>query len=343
MSLRVFKPLNEIAELRDGVFLAGPTPRVGVQYREKCEWRQDAERIFEGLGFAGDIIDPVNREYDRADYAKQVWWEYRGMRLASAIMFWIPRTEEHPALTTNIELGEWLASPTTFVGCPPESLHNDYVRERCRLAGKPCYDTLEGLCAAVKAYFDQPMQYYFTSDTHFGAERTLELSARPFRNVQEMDLALISNWNKRVRSKDRIYHLGDFGDFGVLPLLNFMKMGFLYGNYERKDEAAAQSAIERDERIYRIRRGTCLTDREGKRYYMTHEPCFEEAKPWHRDVFWLYGHIHRLQTVKRNGVNVGCDCYRYAPISFREVQFLRGGVEEHFDENVFCERVGETL
>ena len=34
---------------------------------------------------------------------------------------------------------------------------------------------------------------YFTSDTHFGSERTLELSRRPFNSVFEMDETIIKN------------------------------------------------------------------------------------------------------------------------------------------------------
>ena len=32
---------------------------------------------------------------------------------------------------------------------------------------------------------------WFTSDTHFSSERTLELSKRPFKSVEEMDKILI--------------------------------------------------------------------------------------------------------------------------------------------------------
>ena len=50
---------------------------------------------------------------------------------------------------------------------------------------------------------------YFTSDTHFGSQRTLELSKRPFANVGEMDFVLMTNWNKTVTNADNVYILGD--------------------------------------------------------------------------------------------------------------------------------------
>ena len=53
---------------------------------------------------------------------------------------------------------------------------------------------------------------WFTSDTHFSSERTLELSKRPFKSVEEMDKILIENWNSVVGQNDTVYHIGDFGN-----------------------------------------------------------------------------------------------------------------------------------
>lgn len=52
--------------------------------------------------------------------------------------------------------------------------------------------------------------YFFTSDTHFGHERAIELCNRPFRNAQEMNDTIIKNWNERVGKDDIVFHLGDF-------------------------------------------------------------------------------------------------------------------------------------
>lgn len=49
------------------------------------------------------------------------------MHTASAIVFWIPRDEDHPARTTNIEFGEWYKKPGTFFGWPDYAEHNDYL------------------------------------------------------------------------------------------------------------------------------------------------------------------------------------------------------------------------
>lgn len=51
---------------------------------------------------------------------------------------------------------------------------------------------------------------FLTADTHFGSQRTLELSKRPYNIVAEMDEILIQNWNNTVNKNDLVYHLGDF-------------------------------------------------------------------------------------------------------------------------------------
>lgn len=52
---------------------------------------------------------------------------------------------------------------------------------------------------------------WFTSDTHFGHKNILEFCPnRPGKDIQEMNEALIRNWNSCVQPDDDVYHLGDF-------------------------------------------------------------------------------------------------------------------------------------
>ena len=54
------------------------------------------------------------------------------------------------------------------------------------------------------------METFFTSDHHFGHRRIIDYCGRPYAHVDEMDEALIANWNARVGHSDVVYHLGDF-------------------------------------------------------------------------------------------------------------------------------------
>jgi calcineurin-like phosphoesterase family protein len=54
------------------------------------------------------------------------------------------------------------------------------------------------------------MKIWFISDTHFGHDKILEYTKRPFKTIEEMNTILIKNWNTVVKPEDLVIHLGDF-------------------------------------------------------------------------------------------------------------------------------------
>lgn len=171
------------------------------------------------------------------------------------------------------------------------------------------------------------MTVFFTSDTHFGHKRTLELSRRPFKDTEEMDEVMIANWNRSVGKTDIIYHLGDFGDAEKVEKLN----GFIYflpGNYDDTETIKRLSRFC-EEIIF----SNYVSWNGGSRLQLIHEP--NEAI--NRGNFFLFGHIHKLQMVKRNGLNVGVDCHDFRPITLDTVLFYKDAIENHYDDNVFLE------
>lgn len=54
------------------------------------------------------------------------------------------------------------------------------------------------------------MTTFFTSDAHFGHKKIIEYCSRPWPTVEEMQEALISRWNEKVKPEDTVYFLGDF-------------------------------------------------------------------------------------------------------------------------------------
>ena len=56
-----------------------------------------------------------------------------------------------------------------------------------------------------------PKDFYITSDTWFGRPQILQIANRSsFNSIDEMDEVLVRNWNKKVKMKDVVFHLGNF-------------------------------------------------------------------------------------------------------------------------------------
>lgn len=79
---------------------------------------------------------------------------------------------------------------------------------------------------------------WFISDTHFGHKKILqfESEARPFTCLDEMHEVMIERWNRVVKAKDIVYHLGDFA-FGkhhikIAARLNGSKR-LVMGNHDK--------------------------------------------------------------------------------------------------------------
>ncbi len=108
------------------IFLAGPTPRsLDVE-----TWRKEAIKILNDLEFDGIVYVPELEVDNRTfNYDNQVWWEREALYSASAIVFWIPRSSELPAFTTNVEYGYWIAKNNNKViyGRPDDSEKNRYL------------------------------------------------------------------------------------------------------------------------------------------------------------------------------------------------------------------------
>lgn len=337
-----FEKFPKASEL-PSIFLAGPTIRTD-QVTDLKSWRLDAIAELEKQGFMGYVFVPEYRDGKlppNFDLTKQIDWETDGLTRATVILFWIPRTKELPALTTNIEFGEWVKSGKIVVGAPDYAEKVDYIKQKCSrnnvLWGNTLNETIDNCLIKIDELPPLHTKVWFTSDTHFGSQRTLELSRRPFASVREMDWAMVAKWNATVGPNDTVYHLGDFGDFSMLEHLIFGKLYLVPGNYDTLDD------VERIERNYK--NVTAVPDYsyiliKNTTFHMIHEPECGTTDP---DNFYLYGHIHGLQKIKRNGLNVGVDCHNFAPVSEETILFYHNAITQHYDNNAFMERCGEEL
>ncbi len=101
------------------------------------------------------------------NYSRQVSWERKWLELADIIVFWIPRSEELPAYTTNIEIGQYLLSDKIIVGGNNHP-RNNYIKEVLSQKGDIWNTNIEDCINSVKFKLDgsYKLKIWFTSDTH---------------------------------------------------------------------------------------------------------------------------------------------------------------------------------
>ena len=158
------------------------------------------------------------------------------------------------------------------------------------------------------------MTLFFTSDTHFGDHRTLNIHKRPFTSVAEMDEALVSSWNGRVGPDDEVWHLGDFarrlGDVPALLARLNGRIHLIRGNNDPIGiaELAGWSSV-RDYHEVEV---------EGLNLVLCHYP-FRTWNRQHRGAVNLHGHSHgRLKPLPRQ-FDVGVDARGFRPVRLAEL------------------------
>lgn len=155
---------------------------------------------------------------------------------------------------------------------------------------------------------------WFTSDTHFGHRRILELSSRPFPDIETMNAALIQEWNARVSDVDEAFHLGDFG-FGTMPemsaVFNQLKghKHLVLGNHDRAP--VKRQAWESVEHYQTVRH----FNKVQHTFELFHFPM---ESWWHAEsgALHVHGHVHG-GVVPRipHRFDVGVDPCSFHPVS----------------------------
>lgn len=282
-------------------------------------------------------LSPRRLDYEFFDYDSQVSWETKGIRVADILLFWIPSPSvdvpgRSYAQTSRIEFGELLGRHEKQVvfGCYDEYPGRNYLERKIHEYygdTKKLHNNLPDLLSELRGIVaeKQKPKIFFTSDTHFGSQRCLELSKRPFQSVSNMDWTMISRWNSVVGPSDVVYHLGDFGESWPTDYLNG-KIKFIRGNYERSGKSETPRDVE-------VLGDTYITP-EG--YVLSHEPLL--GKTINPDSPHLFGHIHGRQKIKSwGGLDVGMDANGFYPISLEDVEFYLNAIYKgYYDSEVWA-------
>lgn len=186
---------------------------------------------------------------------------------------------------------------------------------------------------------------FLISDTHFGHTNTWQKFTlpdgsplRPFTSTEEMDETMVDNWNRVVRPKDTVYHLGDVviarRNLETVKRLNGRKI-LIRGNHDIfRDKDYYEAGFEQ---IHGVR---VFVDQFILSHIPLHPDCVGER--FKRNV---HGHLHGNRIMKEDLVKMDevdpetgmpyftlgskidprylCVCVEqinYTPVSFDEVQ-----------------------
>lgn len=333
------------------VFLAGPI-------QGAPDWQHNMPEI-DGVTW----LSPRRTSYNNFNYDEQVKWETECLRIADVVMFWVPEPAEvvegrDYAQTTRTEYGEMLArGKKVIIGINRKFPGRRYFVSKAEQYGlNGVHDTLENTIKELKEYIkecNKKSNVFFTSDTHFSQERTLKLSKRPFRDLDDMDWTIIERWNRVVHPNDTVYHLGDFGELWPMQYLNG-NIHLIEGNYERdpnkngnKPKAERHAEYRKAGFVGGITEDyTIFTDKASNNeteFILCHEPLtgmavYEKKQHAGNDnCMVLYGHIHGRVKVKHFGVDVGTDSWNYTPMSMEDIEFFRNALDKgYYDNEVWC-------
>lgn len=180
---------------------------------------------------------------------------------------------------------------------------------------------------------------WFTSDLHIGHTNVVDFCQRPFKDVNEMNEALVRNWNNCVKPTDTIFVLGDlalcpYKEFEpIARRLNGTKY-LVKGNHDHYSDTQYQRVGFTV--FHEIKMKLC-----GRDIRMSHYPYW---LPWYKRLFafkselryqerrppkipgeWLFhGHSHVKYKKANDGqrIHVGVDAWNFRPVSLNELESL---------------------
>ena len=189
---------------------------------------------------------------------------------------------------------------------------------------------------------------WLTSDTHFNHLNILkyEPNSRPFQNIEDMNEAIISNWNSVVQEDDTVYVLGDFFMGKLTDIDNILsrlkgKITLIRGNHDDK------------KRIHKYEEyGITVKDIEyisykGRFFILCHFPIaspefIEMVRRDNSEVIICYGHIHSNapKGYVDGTYHIGMDTNGLTPISIQQVwdeswpkEIMTPEIEEYKNEH----------
>ena len=134
------------------------------------------------------------------------------------------------------------------------------------------------------------MKNFYIGDWHYDHKNIIRLDNRPYKDVDEMNEALIDNWNSVVTNEDTVYVIGDMfwcntdEAIEVLKTLNGNKV-LIIGNHDRIHDVKFRKQFVKIEHYMEVKDN-------GRKVLLSHYPMPFYRGDYNPDMYHLYAHIH---------------------------------------------------
>ena len=170
---------------------------------------------------------------------------------------------------------------------------------------------------------------WFTSDLHFWHKNICKYCDRPYDSVEEMNEAIIANWNSVVEEDDTVFVLGDLGFCGIEKLrvlLPRLKGNIIVIQGNHDSDKVVHKLYEEDliKDYFKLLEITIINDEECPNQQLTlcHFPMID----WYnkeKGAWMIHGHQHQLPetpSCSPKHYDVGLDKNGMTPISFEQLK-----------------------
>lgn len=200
---------------------------------------------------------------------------------------------------------------------------------------------------------DQPDQStqpttWFTSDLHLGDHQVLTWGTRPYKNVREMNRALLAAWERTVAPDDEVWILGDLARGSRLDE-NLARVAALpgrkhlvTGNHDRcwpfRSSYGAPEVARYAKGGFASITTAAELDIAGSTVKLSHFPYASAAlaesgrmtaKPIDDGGWLLHGHVHTKWLQRERQICVAVDAWRFEPVNITTVELLMNAGPNH--------------
>ena len=166
---------------------------------------------------------------------------------------------------------------------------------------------------------------FFTADLHFGHENIIRSAHRPYQTAEDMDMALIGNWNSAVSPADEVYILGDLTLRGPQQAMEFLRRlnGRKYLVRGNHDQFADRATF--DKTLFQWVRDYHKLFYLGYQFILFHYPIVDWDQR-HHGAIHLHGHQHNQPGYNIKNAethllryDVGVDANGMSPVSAEQI------------------------